>query len=360
MKTTCDWTVERLPWWVNGSLEEAEAERVAAHLGECAACREELAATRGALALYSLHLPIETLLDLVEDEAAETYRAADGGMLSRQVVHDHLGHCPACREELALLRESRATVEADPAAPGATVSAFAPRPAAPAAPARRRLDRRSLALAASILLFAIAAGGWLASGWTAERRGERIAELERRLNQVTATPAAGEPSAEPPATDEMPDETAAALAAAAEREAERAAEIAALEAEIDRLRAAADGGERVAQAVGVGPTETWRVQPAVTRGEERPAESAVEVAAGAEQLSLFLTDLPDEPLRLVVEDAVGRRLLVKDDLETFASPHLGRHLTLTLSLADLPAGELRLRLFAGGEEVGDRLLRVAR
>lgn len=356
-KTTCDWTVERLPWWVNGTLEEAEAERVAAHLAECAACREDLAATRDALALYAAHLPVETLLDLVEDGSAESVRGAGGAMMSRQAVDGHLGHCTACREELSLLRESRATVEADPAVPGGTVTAFAP----PRPPRdRRRFDRRSLALAASVLLFVVAAGGWLDATRTAERRADLLVELERRYSAAVAARTADERSAEPPATGEAPDASEAAIAAAAEREAEQAAEIAALEAEIERLRLAGEGGERLAEAVGVGQTVTWSVQPTVMRGGEQRRAAAFAVAPGAEQVSLFLTDLPEEPLRLVVEDAAGRRLQVRDDLQAFDDPQLGRHLTVTLSLADLPAGDLRLLLFAGGEEVGDGVLRVAR
>lgn len=355
-KTSCDWTVERLPWWVNGTLEEAEAERVAAHLAECAACREELAATRGALALYAVHLPIETLLDLVEDGAAERYRAADGAVLSRQAVDDHLGHCPTCREELALLRESRAAAEADPEAPGATVSAFAPRPQPVR---RRRFDRRSLALAASTLLFVVAAGGWLASARTAERRADSLVELERRYSEAIAARAVDETGGDRATAGEAPDETAAALAAAAEREAELEAEIAALEAELG-LQPAGEGSERLAQAVGVGPTVTWPVQPAVLRGGEGGQEEPpVEIAADTEQVSFFLTDLPNEPLRLVVENAAGRQLVVHEGLKSFEGQELGRHTTVTLSLAGLPAGELRLRLFADGEEIRTRLLRVA-
>jgi predicted anti-sigma-YlaC factor YlaD len=125
-ETTCDWTVERLPWWVNGTLEEAEAQRVEAHLAECAACRDELAATRGALALYGAHLPIEALLELVERETGDgeageretggSGRAAGGpepsreAVLSSEAVAAHLGHCPACREQLALLRDPIAIV----------------------------------------------------------------------------------------------------------------------------------------------------------------------------------------------------------------------------------------------------------
>lgn len=354
-KTSCDWTVERLPWWVNGTLEEAEAERVAAHLAECDACREELAATRDALALYSVHLPIETLLDMVEDGAAESFRGAGGAVMSRQAVDGHLGHCTACREELALLRESRARVEADPAAPGATVTAFAPpRPARD----RRRLDRRSVALAASVLLFAVAAGGWLSSGWTAERRADRIAELER-LAEATAARDAGERTGEPPPAYGTPEEMAAALDAAAEREADAVARIAELEAEREGPRPPAESGERMA-AVGVGPTLTWDAYQPVMRGiDERPAETPREVPANAEQAFIFIPGVPDEPLRLEVEDVATGRLIEQRQLIRYDSPDVGVYTAFALSLSRFPA-EMRLRLFASGEEIDTLLLHIAR
>lgn len=353
-KTSCDWTVERLPWWVNGTLEEAEAERVAAHLAECAACREELVATRGALTLYAAHLPVETLLDLVEDGAAESFRGAGGAVMSRQAVDGHLGHCTACREELSLLRESRATVYADPAAPGATVTAFAP----PRPPRdHRRLDRRSVALAASVLLFAVAAGGWLSSGWTAERRADRIAELER-LAEATAARDAGERTGVPPPAAGTPEEMAEALDAAAERQADDAARIAELEAALEGPRPPAESGERIA-AVGVGPILTWDAFRPVMRGvDERPAAPPLEVSADAGLVFIVIPGVPDEPLRLEVEDVATDRLIEHGKLIRYDSPDVGVYTAFELSLARLPA-EMRLRLFAGGEEIDTRLLRIA-
>jgi predicted anti-sigma-YlaC factor YlaD len=366
-KTTCDWTVERLPWWVNGTLEGAEAESVEAHLAECSACRDELAATRGALALYGAHLPIETLLDLVEGEAGEreardSGRGAGGAVLSSEAVAAHLGHCPACREQLALLRESREAVEEESAAgepTGAKVTPFAPRRAQTAPPLRRRrldhrrldhrrLDRRSLALAASLLFCVVAAGGWLSSGLTAERRGDTIAEL-RRLAEATAARDEEAPSGAAP-TEVAADEASAALAA----------ENAELKAERDRLRQELADGERVAGGVGVGVTVPWHVQPTVMRNAEaRPDEEPIEVPAGQEQLSLYLTGLGDEPLTLVVDDAAGGRILERSGLTAVEAAGIDPHRTVTLPLADLPDGELlTLRLLADGEVIATLLLRI--
>jgi hypothetical protein len=356
-KTSCDWTVERLPWWVNGTLEEAEAERVAAHLADCAACREELTATRGALALYSVHLPVETLLDLVEDGAAESFRGAGGAVMSRQAVDGHLGHCTACRAELSLLRESRATVEADPAAPGATVTAFAP----PRPPRdRRRLDRRSLALAASVLFCVVAAGGWLSSARTAERRADLLVEFERRLDEAMAAREA-EASNGAETTEGTADEASSVRAAAAAPQAAAERKIAELETERDRLRQELADGERVAEGVGVGVTVPWHVQPTVMRNAEaRPDEEPIEVPAGQEQLSLYLTGLGDEPLTLVVDDAAGGRILERGGLTAVEAAGIEPHRTVTLPRADLPDGELlTLRLLADDEVIATLLLRIA-
>lgn len=362
-KTTCDWTVERLPWWVNGTLEEAEAQRVEAHLAECAACRDELEATRGALALYGAHLPIEALLELVEAETGEreaggSSHAAGGAVLSSEAVAAHLGHCPPCREQLALLRESRAAVEGESAArepAGATVTPFAPRRAQTAPPLRRhRLDRRSLELAASLLFCVVAAGGWLASGWTAERRADQIEELDRRLADATAAQAADAPSGAE-ATEGAADEASPALDAAVAENAE-------LKAEVDQLRQEQAGGERVADGAGVGVTEPWDLQRTVMRGgPTQPEGRPIEVPAGEEQLSLYLTGMGNEPLALVVDDAAGRRRPVRDSLTAVESADFEPHRTVTLPLADLPTGEwLTLRLLADGEVIASRPLRIAR
>lgn len=365
-KTTCDWTVERLPWWVNGTLEAAEAQRVEAHLAECATCRDELAATRGALALYGAHLPIEALLDLVEGEAIEGEAgereaggSGRGAALSSEAVAAHLGHCPSCREQLALLRESRAAVEGESAArepTGATVTPFAPRSAQTAPPLRRRrLDRRSLELAASLLFCVVAAGGWLSNGLTAERRADRIAKLEQQWAEATAARDAGERTWEPPPAAGTPEEMAAALKAAEERQADAVARIAELEAALEGPRPPAESGERI-----TGPLLTWEAFQPVTRGvDERPAELLLEVPADAEQAFIFIPGVPDEPLRLEFEDVVSGRLIEQHKLSRYDRLDVGVHTTFELPLARLPA-DVRLRLFAGGEEIDTLLLHIAR
>jgi hypothetical protein len=347
-KTTCDWTVERLPWWATGTLEEGEGESVREHLDDCDSCRQEMAATRRALALHALHLPVETLLDLVEDGAAESFRTAEGEVLSRAAVDAHLGHCASCRQELSLLRESRAAVEAGPDEVG-TVTAFAPRRAtADAEPARgRRFDRRLMALAASVAIAVVAAGGWLGAGRTVERQEELLAEYGRRLEAAEA--AAGEPAASE--SGARAGDAALATALAEERaEADR------LREELERREeeaGRADAADRIASAVSVGSTITWNVE--LMRGDAGGGGPLI-APPGTPALMLHVTGFERAPERLVVEDASGRRP-VELPVELYDSA-LGRHLSITLRLGDLPEGRLRLRLLAGDDELASNWLIV--
>ncbi len=52
-KSTCSRTILALPWLVNGSLPAADRREVREHLIFCPACREELARTRMAFALFT-------------------------------------------------------------------------------------------------------------------------------------------------------------------------------------------------------------------------------------------------------------------------------------------------------------------
>lgn len=354
-KTTCDWTVERLPWWATGTLEEGEGESVREHLDECDSCRQELAATRRALALHALHLPVETLLDLVEDGAAESFRTADGEALSRAAVDAHLGHCASCREELSLLRESRAAVEAGPEEVG-TVTAFAPRrAAADAEPARRRrFDRRLLALAASVAVAVVAAGGWLVTGRTVERQEERLAELARRVEAAEAA-AADEPAAADPARpDRSPSVADPAAADPAAQE-----EIARLEAELAQLREeAAEPPVRIASA---GTVVLWDA--AVVRGADDGEAAAPESLDADEGGVLYVSSLPTGgPLRLVVEErAGGRTVLTLPGLEPRVDNDLhGPYHAITIPPGALAPGEYTVRLLAGDRQVLSKPLTVRR
>ena len=160
---------ELLPWLLNDSLEAAERAELLDHLRECAGCREELKATAAAGELFGTHLPVETLLGYAFEEER----------LDRELVERHLAICAACRDELALVQQSRAAAEPVPVA-------------------SRRGRRRALpwmAIAAA-LLAVLAVAGWFwtwtrsqtrAAGWEEERAGleEELSSAQQENHRLT-------------------------------------------------------------------------------------------------------------------------------------------------------------------------------
>ncbi len=53
LQRTCARTIPALPWLLNGSLQGADLRQVREHLIQCPACRQELARTRTALAMFT-------------------------------------------------------------------------------------------------------------------------------------------------------------------------------------------------------------------------------------------------------------------------------------------------------------------
>lgn len=134
----CARTVELLPWYLGGSLDEGEREGVERHLHACASCREQLEETRHMMRIASQHVPAELLADYA---CGIAIAAAD-----RRALEEHLAVCETCAEEVAPALGERS------AAP------------APHDPHRdRQRVRRPLALAASILA-AVAVGALLSPG----------------------------------------------------------------------------------------------------------------------------------------------------------------------------------------------------
>ena len=56
MRMNCDDAIERLPWLLNGTLEEEEGRQVQAHLETCERCRTALAETRDAWRIFAGHI----------------------------------------------------------------------------------------------------------------------------------------------------------------------------------------------------------------------------------------------------------------------------------------------------------------
>ncbi len=149
---TCDQAIERLPWYLNGTLEPVELAEVRQHLETCESCRTALAETGQTWAVFahqdsSRHLSAQDLVTLAWGETA-------AGMDSA-TAEAHLDSCAECAAQLEMARMSRRLEEEENVVPFPAPVAK-PRPLAGAAPR----SWRAAALAAG-LAAVVAAGGWL-------------------------------------------------------------------------------------------------------------------------------------------------------------------------------------------------------
>jgi predicted anti-sigma-YlaC factor YlaD len=142
---TCDQSIELLPWLLNGTLEAEERAEVRRHLATCDRCREALAETQLAGALFSQHIPGPDLVSLAWGERPSGIDPA--------LAESHLASCPQCAAELELVRMSRRLEEEDNVA---VFPAAKPRPGVVEAPR----TWRAWAVAAS-LLAVVASSGWV-------------------------------------------------------------------------------------------------------------------------------------------------------------------------------------------------------
>src|SRR6185436_14787440 len=124
MRMICDEVVQRLPWFLNGSLAPEERSEIRGHLADRAACRAALAETRIGYRIFSAHVPSAALVDYAWDRTPE---GLDSGLVER-----HLEDCPECSAELELIRTSRRLAEE----PEVALLRPKARPATAAAPPR--------------------------------------------------------------------------------------------------------------------------------------------------------------------------------------------------------------------------------
>ncbi len=134
----CDEVVQRLPWFLNGSLAPEEQSEIRGHLKDCAACRAALAETRIGYRIFSAHVPAEALVDYAWDRTPE---GLDSGLVER-----HLEDCPECAADLELIRTSRRLAEE----PEVALLRPKQRPVAAAAPPRFYRAWQATALAAAL------------------------------------------------------------------------------------------------------------------------------------------------------------------------------------------------------------------
>jgi hypothetical protein len=188
---TCDESMERLPWFLNGTLEEGEHDEVRRHLATCEACRAALKDTQEAWAVFDQHLPSEALVALAY---GETPPGIDPALAER-----HLSNCPQCAAELELARMSRRLEEDDKVAlfPG-------PKPLKTEAGSNRTW--RAAALAAG-LTTVVAASGWF---YQFQQSGNLLEQLAARRPAAVQEPRSGPKAPAPVPPDQ--DASAARLA----------------------------------------------------------------------------------------------------------------------------------------------------
>lgn len=157
---SCEDTIEKLPWLLNGSLEPGERAVLLSHLQGCPGCREALGETRLAFDIFSRHLSAEQLVALAADETPEPTDSADP-----EVLYRHLETCAQCAADLELARMSRQLLSEDKVA------------LMPAG--RRKTAGRAAwwpaALAAG-LTAVVLGGGWFTSSQKAGRLADQLAE----------------------------------------------------------------------------------------------------------------------------------------------------------------------------------------
>lgn len=148
----CQEAIERLPWWLNGSLDPEERREVEEHLKGCGPCRQALEETRLAAEIFAQHIPTAALVAYAADEAPE---GIDPGLFEL-----HLADCPQCAAELEMARASRLLSEHE------EVPLLLPRQppqASPAAarPARAERGWKAAAIAAGMTSVLALSGLWL-------------------------------------------------------------------------------------------------------------------------------------------------------------------------------------------------------
>lgn len=289
--TDCAAVRELLPWHLNGTLEGDEAAEVAAHLEECAACREELAATGRAAEVFAAHPSAASVAAWAAGEVSD----------SSDAVAAHLATCSACREEVALAAAGLAELEDPPPSAGRGRRGWWMGPAA-------------------VLVVAVAAGLiWLAlqRGMVASRT--RVAELSQRVDRLENE------------ARQLQDRTAAAgeVAARARRELDAA-----------RRRVAAGSGARLDVRVLELLPGAWNLRAAGPA--KLPRVSADRL------LSVVLVRGDPRPFpryRLTARDRSGRTRWQANGLTTQPDGDVA----LVVPAGQLGEGELRLALEGAGE-----------
>ncbi len=391
-ETTHARTVELLPWLINGTLDPGARRRVEEHLEDCLDCRSELSATRDAFAVYSAHLPAAAVVGYAEAPEAPAYAVdgghAEGGHVERGVVEIHLAHCDRCLKDLSLTRESLERMEGtgtdghDGAVTTgiATVTPFA-RPGgattsvegARSTPGTTSTDAGyttprwvPMALAASLLLAMVGAGGWITTAQHADAQRQELALLESHLKAAEERARAAETATSAEAEERIAD-----------YRREMGSNLGELEARADQAEERASLADRRAEELSRGipaggvvfvPLGGGDVLRSGDTGDSAdPAAASPRIELSRAGGVLLQPDVDPallgewETVDYRVTDAGGRlvhegSMPVVDETDQ----GLGRYVTLFLPSGLLPPGTATLELRAGGGEIGRYPFRVER
>lgn len=149
----CTTAIELLPWLLNGSLERDERRDLEGHLAWCAGCRAELAETVEIFEMTASHPPSGVLVDWVVGRDVP----------HAELVERHVADCPACADEVDLVREA---IE---------LEAFVPVTETTASSSVVRWRRAALGAAAvAVLGLAALVASWMPGGFLMRNSGSSI------------------------------------------------------------------------------------------------------------------------------------------------------------------------------------------
>lgn len=163
----CERVAELLPWLLNGTLEETTRDAVDTHIAACPRCQRERTDAGFALGAFGRHATPEELVEYAFGRPIDR--------VDTETIEFHLVSCDACRDQLALVRESRnlMAIEGETRTPAT----------APVAWHARLRSSIPLPLAAG-LVAATLVGSWTWSRYEAQVSESRLAEYRQRAGQV--------------------------------------------------------------------------------------------------------------------------------------------------------------------------------
>lgn len=314
--------IERLPWYLNGTLDEAESSEIEGLLAESAEHRAELAETQAAAKIYGYRLPSDVLVAYAFD--------GEHPDIPTELLERYLAVSPLAGDELKLVRDSQADLTADKGQPETPSS----QPHVAAEPAT---GWRRMALAASLVgVTALGLAGW--QWFEMQNRENRLATVEQQLRDAMAREVA--PASDGDALQRIEELEEANLQLAAGK-----SDL------VDQIEAQNDQIERLDGQVADLSTPLLNVAvldlfpgDRVLRGDETAPERKVVVPRQTRTVTLILNSGIDGD-----QDVTGLQILAADGTRVWRSasrPERDEHGTFTLAIPvrTLESGTYTLQL----------------